>query len=213
MKKWVVLLVLIFCSMASRGYASEPADTIVLSETEEKQMNFHRWLLSIGAINRLDSHIAGSAFAEIHVQLLRNIFLGLYTGIERISIDCSTDSYSAIVDGTDVGVSILYMMPPKLRWKRIDLGLWGQVGYHRLSGNPSLLYESEEKTYNPGKYRLNPDFLKCDLGMYIKWRGIYLATAYSLSNIDMHPYGSGRKSGVFRKPSLHGLSLMIRFGI
>ncbi len=213
MNRKLMLLIFMVCSFAMAGYASESADTVAHSETETTRMNFQRCLLSVGAINRLDSHIAGSTFCEIHVQLLKNIFLGLYTGIERVAIVCSTESYSALVEGTDIGVSILYMMPPKFRWKQAEVGLWGQASYHKLSGNPDLLYESDEKSFNPLKYHLNPDFLKCDLGLYMKWYGVYVAASYSVSNIDMHPYGTGKKRGLFRKPSLNGLSLMLRFGI
>lgn len=194
--------------------ASEQVDSIRQSYVVKgQQVNFHRVLLSVGTINRFDKRISGSSFAEIHVQLLKNLFVGFRLSIERVEIDCSTNAYTSIVDCTDLGVSVMYMSSPVWAYKNFTFGGWGQISYQRLCGDPSHIYESEEVAYHADKYCLNKDYLRGDIGIYLKWKKLYFSMAYSIGNIDMKPYGSGRRSGLFRKPTFNGLSLMLRFGI
>lgn len=196
-------------------YGDAQVDSVGISEVNNARSShadFQRVMLSAGYILGLKSEYEEGPLLELHVRLLRctPLYVGLSFDIWHSNI--VTADYTGEFRTSVYGISLLEMFPPVLRLKRVSVGIFEQFGYYSFYNTPEYYHEPSEK-FDNSKLRYNKYYLGNTLGIYLKYRGLHITLGYTLNNIDLKPYGDGHKSGLFRKPTVHGLSVAFRLGL
>ena len=186
--------------------------TTKVNNARSSQADFQRVILSAGCILGLKSEHDEGPLLEFHVRLLRctPLYVGLSFDIWHSNI--VTANYTGEFRTPVYGVSLLEMFPPMVHLKRVSVGIFEQFGYYSFYSTPEYYHEPSEN-FDSSKLRYNKYYFGNTLGVYLKYRGLHLTIGYALSNIDLEPYGNGRKKGLFRKPTVHGLSVAFRLGL
>ncbi len=187
-------------------------DSVGLARDEVVQKaKLHNVLVSYGATVPFHKSMLWQFTLAFDVRIFKNIFVGVtWEGEMQRFLDFN--QYTDSLCGSSIELTIKAFSNPLYRKNKFSIGLWGDIGFGRYGGRYTVVDKTNGYVYDDETW-IYESYLKFICGLYFKYRGIYATVGYHVNNLELTPYGKNIHHGVFRKPSLHGLSLMIRFGI
>lgn len=215
----IPVIMLMHCGVSN---AREKCDSIVIStfstdsvETAHDEMakktKLHKVLISWGATVPFHKSMLWQMTLGCDLRIYKNVFIGLTFECEMQRFR-DFKEYTDTLSGASIELSVKAFSNPIFCKKNFSIGLWGDIGVGRFGGR-YLVVAKDSGDVIDEEALLQESYLKFIFGLYFKYRCIYATVGYHVNNLELKPYGEAVHSGLFRKPSLNGLSLMLRFGI
>ncbi len=191
-----------------------PGDSVVEVVAEKPYTpKFHRFLISFGTTIPFNKSVLWMFAESAHIRVVKNVYVGV-SYESHFDRTWQMKEYTDTLCGYSVEFSVLAFSNPIFRKKKFTAGVWGEIGYGHYSASRVLTFETEHEDYGDEYWgKMDESYLKCVGGLYFKYRGIYATVGYNFNNLELKPFGQKVHSGLLRGPALHGLSIMLRFGI
>ena len=219
MRLAVGIIFLICCHLASAqeecdslvGFASDRDSIAMPQEKAMDEFKLHNAMVSYGATVPFHRSMLWQTTLAFEVRIMKNIYVG-------VTLECKMHrtwdfkEYRDTLYGSSIELTVKAFSNPIFQKKKFAAGFWGDFGIGKYDG----YYWHTSKVGNDA---LNDEtgciryYLKIIGGVYFKYRRIYATVGYHVNNLELKPFGHTTHGGIFRKPSLNGLSLMVRFGL
>ena len=191
------------------------SDTCAMNGPQvQSQHKLHSVLLSFGATVPFHRSMLWQCTIALDYRIYKNLYLGL-------TAECETQRFWNFKERTDslcgmsFEITAMVFSNPVFQKSRFSIGFWGNagLGWYRGTHYLSSVKDGALESYDSYEEYHNQAYLTMTAGVYFKYRRLYATVGYHVTNLELKPYGSTIHHGIFRAPSLNGLSLMLRFGI